>query len=91
MKRKKENNVIVDYSTLKNMQDFMEKEIRNYTITANSLIEKNKLTKEEATSKHMMLVSIHRLIKRIMNCETFFKPQLNLFDTSEYEKIKNVF
>lgn len=75
-----------DYSTLVALDHFIDSEIRNHYVLATRMIADGKITKQQAGCKRAMLLSIQRLIKKVMNCESPVKPQMNLFDVSKYER-----
>lgn len=82
---KKSFETTIDYSSVENMKSFIETEIRNYTIVANKRISEGKLTKESANFKRTMLLSILKLLEKILKGETFLRMQMNLFDTQEFK------
>lgn len=79
-----------DYSTLVMMKSFMENEIRDYTIIATQKIQEGKLDRKKANCKRAMLVSILKLINKVLKAETTLRPQMNLFNISQFEKQKQV-
>ena len=85
-KNKDCENYSFDYSTLVALDSFIESEIRSHYVWATRMIADGKITKQQAGFKRAMLLSIQKLIKKVINCELPVKPQMNLFDVSKYER-----